>query len=227
METLRKDSAFNFFDVLHLQRYLEGHNGYIAGGCFKNIFKKEKAKDIDVFFENEKDFEAAVKLFNENEDYTEIYDNENAIGYFDERRKVSIDLVKSEFLPPDEMISGFDFTITKFALYKQEVEVEIEDENEIEEDFEDILDEGRTQKKQELLVMYHQDFFQHLTLNRLVIDGDSIQFPLNTFDRMLRYAKYGYAPCTGSKAKIVRAINLASLPDDDTNLFRGFYVGID
>lgn len=52
-------------------------------------------------------------------------------------------------------------------------------------------------------------------------------FPLNTFDRMLKYSKYGYAPCTGTKAKIVRAINSEHLPNDDADLFRGFYVGID
>lgn len=225
MEALRRDSAFNFFGVLHLQKYLEGHNGYIAGGCFKNIFKKEKAKDVDVFFENKADFEDARKLFDENDDYTEIYENENAVGYYDEKRKVSIDLVQSQFHSPDEMISGFDFTITKFALYKEEVK----EEEEVE-DTDDFLDEEEiSHKEYELKVVYHEDFFEHLTLNRLVIDGeiDSIQFPLNTFDRMLRYSKYGYAPCTGTKAKIVRAINSVQLPNDDTNLFKGFYVGID
>jgi len=218
MKSLRRDSAFNFFGVLHLQKYLEGHNGYIAGGCFKNIFKNEKAKDVDVFFENEADFESAKELFDENEDYTEIYENENAVGYYDTKRKMSIDLVKSQFRSPDEMISNFDFTITKFALYKEEVESE-----------DGFLSEKEVSRKEELKVVYHEDFFQHLTLNRLVIDGEigSIQFPLNTFDRILRYSKYGYAPCTGTKTKIVRAINMITLPDDDTNLFKGFYVGID
>lgn len=218
MKSLRRDSAFNFFGVLHLQKYLEGHNGYIAGGCFKNIFKNEKAKDVDVFFENEADFESAKELFDENEDYTEIYENENAVGYYDTKKKVSIDLVKSKFHSPDEMISSFDFTITKFALYKEEVESE-----------DGFLSEKEVSRKEELKVVYHEDFFQHLTLNRLVIDGEigSIQFPLNTFDRILRYSKYGYAPCTGTKTKIVRAINMITLPDDDTNLFKGFYVGID
>lgn len=217
METLRRDNALNFFGVLHLQRYLKGHNGYIAGGCFKNIFKNESAKDVDIFFENKEDFEEAKEKFNKNEDYTEIYQNDNAIGYYDKKKEVALDLVRSEFLPADRMIETFDFTITKFALYEEEAEEEPK-EGENEED---------APKKPDLKVVYHQDFFQHLTLNRLVIDGDLIQFPLNTFDRILRYAKYGYAPCTETKTKIVRAINSADLPTDDTNLFKGFYVGID
>lgn len=213
MDILRKDSAFNFFSVLHLQRYIDGHKGYVAGGCFKNIFKKEKAKDVDVFFENKDDFDEALKKFEDNEDYTKIYENENAVGFFDKKFKVEVDLVKSEFFSPEQMIRSFDFTITKFALYKEKIK---NDENQDDEN-----------EKYELRVVYHQDFFEHLTLNRLVIDEDVIKFPLNTFDRMLRYAKYGYAPCTGTKAKIVRAINMVSLPDDNDNLFKGFYVGID
>ena len=227
MKSLRRDSAFNFFSVLHLQRYLQGHNGYVAGGCFKNIFKNTPAKDVDIFFNNKEDFDKAEELFNEDEDYSKIYENENAVGYYDKAKEVAVDLVRSQFLPPDEMIDGFDFTITKFALYREEVK---EDD-----DSDDLFDEKENNeektilKKYEPRVVYHEDFFEHLTLNRLVIDGDvaDIQFPLNTFDRMLRYAKYGYAPCTGSKAKIVRAINSVSLPDDDKDLFRGFYVGID
>ena len=33
-----------------------GHKGYIAGGCFKNIFNGEKIKDIDIFFDDEEEF---------------------------------------------------------------------------------------------------------------------------------------------------------------------------
>lgn len=213
MDILRKDSAFNFFPVLHLQRYINGHKGYVAGGCFKNIFKNEQFKDVDVFFENEDDFDEALKKFENNAYYTKIYENENAVGFFDEKFKIAVDLVRSEFFNPEQMIRSFDFTITKFALYKEKVK---NDENQDDEN-----------EKYELKVVYHRDFFEHLTLNRLVIDENEIKFPLNTFDRMLRYAKYGYAPCTGTKAKIVRAINAVSLPDDNDNLFKGFYAGID
>jgi tRNA nucleotidyltransferase/poly(A) polymerase len=46
-----------------LDKFMEGHKGFIAGGCFKNIINGEKVKDIDVFFENASDFESAVEYF--------------------------------------------------------------------------------------------------------------------------------------------------------------------
>lgn len=48
-----------FNKVRFLDYYMEGHSGFIAGGCFKNIFKKERVKDLDIFFENENEFNKA------------------------------------------------------------------------------------------------------------------------------------------------------------------------
>lgn len=42
-----------------LDTYLIGHKGFIAGGCFKNIFNNERTKDIDIFFRNSLDFNSA------------------------------------------------------------------------------------------------------------------------------------------------------------------------
>ena len=53
----------SFPKVRFLDQYMEGHKGFIAGGCFKNIFKGTKIKDLDMFFENETDFNEAVNLF--------------------------------------------------------------------------------------------------------------------------------------------------------------------
>ena len=33
-----------------LDEFMIGHHGFICGGCFKNIFNKEKVKDLDIFF---------------------------------------------------------------------------------------------------------------------------------------------------------------------------------
>ena len=32
-----------------LDKFLQGHKGFVAGGCFKNILNNEHIKDIDVF----------------------------------------------------------------------------------------------------------------------------------------------------------------------------------
>lgn len=59
------DTPDNFWQIRWLDKYMEGHKGFIAGGCFKNILSGEKVKDIDIFFESEDDFQEAVDLFND------------------------------------------------------------------------------------------------------------------------------------------------------------------
>ena len=50
---LVKASRENFWMLNWLDEYMIGHKGFICGGCFKNIFSKEKVKDLDIFFEKE------------------------------------------------------------------------------------------------------------------------------------------------------------------------------
>ena len=45
-----------FYNLHFLIKYLLGHNGFISGGCFKNIFTGNKIKDLDMFFRDEKDY---------------------------------------------------------------------------------------------------------------------------------------------------------------------------
>lgn len=47
------DTPDNFWQIRWLDKYMEGHKGFIAGGCFKNILSGERVKDIDIFFEME------------------------------------------------------------------------------------------------------------------------------------------------------------------------------
>lgn len=48
---------------MFLDIYMTGHNGYIAGGCFKNIFNGQRIKDIDIFFLTKGDFIEACELY--------------------------------------------------------------------------------------------------------------------------------------------------------------------
>lgn len=59
------DTPDNFWQIRWLDKYMEGHKGFIAGGCFKNILSGERVKDIDIFFESESDFQEAIDSFNE------------------------------------------------------------------------------------------------------------------------------------------------------------------
>ena len=54
------DTPDNFWQIRWLDKYMEGHKGFIAGGCFKNILSGEKVKDIDIFFESESNLKEKV-----------------------------------------------------------------------------------------------------------------------------------------------------------------------
>lgn len=40
----KENTPDNFWQIRWLDRYMEGHNGFIAGGCFKNILSGERVK---------------------------------------------------------------------------------------------------------------------------------------------------------------------------------------
>lgn len=54
-----KNIPENFWFLRFLDQYMQGHKGFIAGGCFKNILSREKVKDVDIFFHNQSDFDEA------------------------------------------------------------------------------------------------------------------------------------------------------------------------
>lgn len=212
----------NFFMLNWLDEFLVGHKGFVCGGCFKNIFNNERVKDIDIFFRNSEDWNRAVFYFDERSVGYDDYDcgplsEEDAeYKFYYENRKVKaykhlksgkvIELCKSVFGTPKEVISRFDFTITKFAYYKEEVT----DEN------------GEKNIKDKIVCDEH--FFEHLHLKRLVID-DEIPFPMSTFERVLRYAKYGYFPCKETKVKLAKAIK--ELDDVAIEVSDSLYNGMD
>jgi hypothetical protein len=59
----------NFYNLKWLDDYMMGHKGFIAGGCFKNIFNNERAKDLDIFFETNEDYLTAKAYYDSNDNY--------------------------------------------------------------------------------------------------------------------------------------------------------------
>lgn len=45
MALIKRDRE-NFWILNWLDEYMTGHKGFICGGCFKNIFNKEKVKAL-------------------------------------------------------------------------------------------------------------------------------------------------------------------------------------
>lgn len=80
--------------------------------------------------------------------------------------------------------------------------------------------------------MHRQDVNRDIRAKKAVIADigsslpiDYIPFPMSTFERMLRYAKYGYFPCKETKMKIINA--LRDLTDEQVELSESLYDGMD
>lgn len=216
---LIKKERDNFWVLNWLDQFMIGHKGFIAGGCFKNIFNNEKVKDLDMFFKCNSDFEGAAEYFdeqcgedNQDGDFRFYYENSNVKAYKHVRTGTTIELCCKVFGTAEEILNNFDFTIVKFAYYKEEVP----DKNPF---------EGEEPKTHiEYKILCDSCFFEHLHLKRLVTDN-KILYPMSTFDRTFRYAKYGYFPCKETKLKIINS--LRGLPEEKVKIPENLYDGMD
>ena len=207
----------NFQNLNWLTEFMRHHKGFICGGCFKNIFNHEKVKDLDIFFKSERDWNDAVMYFDTmtvgykfddkgEEEYQFYYENDNVKAYKHLKTGTVIELCCKIFGTAREIIDSFDFTITKFAIYK------------------DVVTDDEGVEHIETKVICDDCFFEHLHLKRLVIDN-KIPYPMSTFERMLRYAKYGYFPCRETKMKLVGA--LRELDERQVEMSESLYEGVD
>jgi len=213
---------------------MTGHKGFICGGCFKNIFNHEKVKDLDIFFKNQVDYDEAVEYFDSktvgyegdnkgSEIYHFYYENDNVKAYKHIEKGITIELCCKIFGTAEEILNRFDFTLTKFAYYKEEVEDETGTEVESF-GIESVEQKEKLQTHIEYRIMHDDKFFEHLHLKRLVTDNE-ILYPMSTFERMLRYAKYGYFPCKETKMKIIKA--LREISEQQVELSESLYDGMD
>ena len=238
-----KESRDNYWMLNWLDQFMIGHKGFICGGCFKNIFNKEKVKDLDIFFPSRTDFDDAVEYYDsktagywidgdpddelseDKAEYRFLYENKNVKAYIHKKTGVRIELCCKIFGTAEDILNQFDFTIVKFAYYKEEVEDETGAE--VENPFHDDLYEDEDEDIEthiEYRILVHDKFFEHLHMKRLVTD-DKIPFPMSTFERAFRYAKYGYFPCKETKMKMARAIK--ELSDEQLEVSESLYDGMD
>lgn len=247
---LIKEARDNYWMLNWLDQFMMGHRGFICGGCFKNIFNKEKVKDLDIFFQSKEDFEEAREYYDsqtagysmgdgaldeDEAEYKFLYENENVKAYIHKETGVRIELCSKIFGTAEDILKQFDFTITKFAYYKEEVEEETGDD--IPDELKELVEMGIYTKEEALAkvnnnanthveykILVHDKFFEHLHMKRLVTD-DMILFPMSTLERAFRYAKYGYSPCKETKMKMARAIK--GLSDEQLEVSESLYDGMD
>lgn len=233
---LIKQERDNFWPLNWLDEFMTGHKGFICGGCFKNIFNHEKVKDLDIFFKNRTDFDEAVQYFDSQstgyegkdkgaEIYQFYYENENVKAYKHIEKGITVELCCKIFGTAEEILNNFDFTVTKFSYYKEEVEDETGATIEYEPFGIELVEPNKKPETHiEYKILHDDKFFEHLHLKRLVTDN-KIPYPMSTFERMLRYAKYGYFPCRETKMKIIEA--LRDLSEHQVELSESLYDGMD
>lgn len=212
MSKFKTSDIYNFRQLFFLDQFLQGHKGFIAGGCFKNIIRSEKTKDIDVFFESKADFEEAKRYFldlckKDSGGWKLSYENKKVWAVYSVKNKIRIELIRSVFGKPEKIINDFDFTVTKFAYYKNY-------ENLDEEDY-----------LAQFEVLFHEDYFEHLQMKRLVLDNN-IPFPISTFNRSYKYKGYGFGLCKESKVKLLKEINELDFVNE-AELGKSLYEGKD
>ena len=185
-------------------RHVKGTKGIVAGGAFKNVFSGTPVKDIDVFFRNQTDWEDAYETL-VSRGYTKDYEGKRVRALKCPETDVRVELIGNSygevediFGEPEGILQNFDFTITKAAVFFHE---------------------------EAWVFLKHRDFFEHLTLKRLVIDADLVK-PFSTFERTLRYTGYGYRMCRDSKVTLLQEIQEVEF-EDIAQLGSGLYDGID
>lgn len=201
---------FNFRQLIFLNKYALYDNAIVAGGCFKNIFNNEPIKDIDLYFRTKGDYNEAIKRAKQLEEagsYRFVYKNDKVVSYRDNDNKVRLEFIKTIFGEPEQIISQFDFTVTKFAFYQDDTFI----------DDESFLKQFR--------VSFHEDFFEHLQTKRLVIDNE-LPYPFSSFERSYKYRDKGYNLCRESKVKLLKAIREEEVLSD-SDLSKSFYDGMD
>ena len=194
----------NLYENFPMFKILEEYllfNAIVAGGCFKNILLGQDIKDVDLFFRNEKDFKRALSYYSGRRKFQQIYENNKAVGFLHCGRNIKIDLVRSVFNKPENLIEKFDFTVAKMAMYKET----IPETNYATNSFEEIVGIDNSNYISDTKLIHHIKFFEHLFLKRLVIDAD-ITFSSSTFERVLKYTKYGFNLCRESKIKMIQAL---------------------
>ena len=180
MEYIRKDaSEFEKLAVLFpiLKR---NEKAIIAGGVFKDLFLERKFRDIDLFFNSQKDLCNTINFVKENTGFKMIYENNNATGYFDLNLNWKIDFVQKQFGSPEEILDSFDFSVSKFCLFKDGCG---------------------------LKVLFHCCFFEDLTNKNLKFNPKVVN-PVSMLSRALKYSTYGFNLNKSDFLYLISLINL-------------------
>jgi len=172
--TVPNNDIEKIFDIL-------GEGIIIAGGCFKDVNKGIRPKDYDVWFKTPMDFAQAATILACDTDCSFLYNSDKAIGYSVPGIMPHVELILFKFGNVKDILDCFDFTITQYAIYK---------ENHL---FHSVC---------------NPDFAKDLKDHNLNVT--QLEYPAQTLARMFRYTTYGYYPTPLALQKVCREITKMS-----------------
>jgi hypothetical protein len=165
MEEYIIKNASEFPVIKKLIPYLKNTSGFIAGGVFKDVFLSSDFRDLDIFFENINEFRISINKLKNDLQFIKTYSNQNAVGIYDNTNKINIDLVTKKFGNPKQILDSFDFSVSKFSLFRD--------------------------KNNEFKVIYHQYFFEDLATKSLRFNIETVN-PVAQLSRVIKYSGYGF-----------------------------------
>lgn len=160
-----------------LHRYIPLDGVCVAGGFFKDYFSGKKPKDIDLYFKDPATVQGTEKIIAA-ADYKKVFASEAVTRY--KNKQMTVDIVTKLFGSPQEIIAEFDFTICKFAVYRQ---------------------------GNDFMAIYHKDFFLDLHAKKVAAKDTPMNYPVDSLRRLLRYCQYGYKPDDDTIFSIAEGIN--------------------
>jgi hypothetical protein len=176
--------AVKFSGVDFYKPLLTNDKVIVAGGCFKDMFLERPARDVDVFFRTEKAYQEYVDKFENSPAFTLQLDSGRSKSFKRIGQDVVVDLIYHQFGAPLDILQYFDFTVCKFAYYMMDGEY---------------------------YVLYHSQYFRHLKdreLHLTVHPSDVDQ----EFNRVIKYARYGFDLSVQSKARFFENIVQSRMP---------------
>ena len=156
-----KNNTYSF-----LEKYIKEFDCFVAGGCFKDLIVGKVPKDIDLFFKSYDFAKQAISSARANSNYKFIRESDMCAEFLDKTTGLHIQIVTNHtFKTPEETLDNFDFTVSKFLMFKEEG--------------------GETK------TLRHEDFFDDLRDKRLVLG--KVTYPVHTLLRIIRYSEYGFS----------------------------------
>lgn len=214
------ESIDNYPQVHKLDKFLKGVHGYVAGGVFKYLFNNENPRDIDIYFTSEEALDKSLENVKKDKYWENTYTTKKVCGFLyddGECEPTKVEFIKSFTGNPEEMLTSFDFIITKFA-YWINLEVPKDTIDEAVDDF--LYDEDSNSGE----VIFHKKFFEDLFLKRLELDSYP-RDPISCYNRLVKYTGYGFTPCLYTKfyiAKFLQGDKFIQAPED---IAKAFYEG--